>query len=29
MMIKSIKGILLVQPKTNEEKIYRQAGYSW
>lgn len=29
MMIKSIKDILLLCPKTNEDKIYRQAGYSW
>lgn len=29
MMMKSIKDILLVCAKINEEKIYRQAGYSW
>lgn len=29
MMMKSIKDILLLCPKTNEDKIYRQAGYSW
>lgn len=28
MMMKSIKDISLVCPKTNEEKIYRHAGYS-
>lgn len=29
MMIKSINDILLVCPKTNKEKIYKQEGYAW